>query len=211
LEDYDALLVDSEKTIEYFPSYPLPWFFAGISYFQDKEYEKAVDRLTKGKDFVVNNNALLEQFYSTLGDAYNELANYNASYDAFDKALQMNPDNSIVLNNYAYYLSLRGENLAKAETMAKKAVELDAYNSNNLDTYAWVLFQLEKYQEALNWIKKAHQNGGSNSGVVNEHYGDILFKLGKKDEAKKYWGIAKTMPDYSDLLDKKIKTGKFYE
>jgi len=211
LEDYDALLVDSEKTIAYFPSYPLPWFFAGISYFQNKEFEKAVDRLTKGKDFVVNNNALLEQFWSTLGDAYNELANYKASYDAFDKTLQLNPDNSIVLNNYAYYLSLRGKNLVKAETMAKKAVELDAYNSNNLDTYAWVLFQLKKYEDALEWIKKAHQNGGSNSGVVNEHYGDILFKLGKKDEALKYWNIAKTKSDYSDLLDKKIKTGEFYE
>jgi len=211
LEDYDALVTDSEKTLEYFPSYPLPWFFAGVSYFQNKEFEKAVDRLNKGKDFVVNNNTLLEQFYSTLGDAYNELANYKASYDAFDKTLQLNPNNSIVLNNYAYYLSLRGENLAKAETMAKKAVELDAYNSNNLDTYAWVLFQLGKYEDALDWIKKAHQNGGSDSGVVNEHFGDILFKLGKKDEAKKYWDIAKTKSDYSDLLDKKIKTGEFYE
>lgn len=211
LEDYSSLAIDSEKTLEYFPSYPLPWFFAGAAYFQNKEFEKAVEKLVTGKDFVVNNNALLEQFHSTLGDTYNELGNYKASYEAFDKTLLINPENTIVLNNYAYYLSLRKEDLTKAETMAKKAVQLDPYNNNNLDTYAWVLFQLGKYEEALNWIKKAYQNGGESSGVVIEHYGDILFMLGQKDEAMKYWKEAKTKKDYSDLLDKKIKDLYFYE
>lgn len=211
LEDYASLITDSEKTLEYFPSYPLPWFFAGIAYFQNKEFEKAAEKLVTGKDFVVNNNALLEQFFSTLGDTYNELGNYSASYESFDKTLLINPENTIVLNNYAYYLSLRSVDLEKAETMAKKAVSLDPYNNNNLDTYAWVLFQLGKYEEALDWIKKAHQNGGDSSGVVNEHYGDILFKLGKKDEALKFWQEAKMKKEYSDLLDKKIKDVFFYE
>ena len=211
LEYYDLLAEDSEKTIEYFPSYPLPWFFAGIGYYQKKEFEKTVERLLTGKEFVVNNNTLLEQFYSTLGDAYNELGNYEASYAAFDNTLHINPDNALVLNNYAYYLSLRKVNLNKAEVMAKKSVELDPYNSNNLDTYAWVLFQLSKYEEASKWIKKAYQNGGEDSGVVNEHFGDILFKLNKKEEALKYWKMAKTKKDYSDLLDEKIKNKTFYE
>ena len=211
IEDYNLLAEDSEKTLEYFPSYPLPYFFAGAAYFQIKEYDKAIDRLLTGKDFVVNNNALLEQFYSTMGDTYNSLKNYKASYEAFDKTLQINPDNSVVLNNYAYYLSLRKENLDKAETMAKRAIDLDPYNNNNLDTYAWVLFQNEKYEEALNWIKKAYNNGGQESGVVNEHYGDVLFKLGQTDEALKFWIIAKTKEDYSELLDKKIKDINYYE
>lgn len=211
LEDYVSLAINSEKTLEYFPSYALPWFFAGVAHFQNKDFEKAVNSLVTGKEFVVNNNALLEQFYSTLGDTYNELEKYNASYESYDKTLSLNPENTIVLNNYAYYLSLRKEDLTKAETMAKKAVDLDPYNSNNLDTYAWVLFQLGKYEEALNWIKKAYQNGGESSGVVNEHYGDILFKLGQKDKALKYWQDAKIKKEHSDLLDKKIKDIYFYE
>ncbi len=211
LNDYNRLATDSEKALEFFPSYPLPWFFAGISYSQNKEYEKAIDRLEKGREFVVNNNALLEQFYSSLGDAYNQIGNNKAAYDAFDKTLKLNPQNSIVLNNYAYYLSLEKKDLDKAEQMGKKAIELDPYNNNNLDTYAWVLFQQQKYPEALEWIKKAYNNGGDSSGVVNEHYGDILFKLGKTDEALKYWKAAKTKKEYSDLLDKKIKEKMFYE
>jgi tetratricopeptide (TPR) repeat protein len=211
LEDYKMLAEDSEKAIEYFPSYPLPWFFAGAAHFQNKDYQKAIERLNSGKDFVVNNNALLEQFYATLGDSYHAIENFKASYEAYDKTLSLNAENTVVLNNYAYYLSLRKENLDKAESMSQKAVELDPYNNNNLDTYAWVLFQNEKYKEALNWIQKAYQNGGESSAVVNEHYGDIHFKLGNTDEALKYWNIAKTKIGYSDLLDKKIKDKTFYE
>jgi tetratricopeptide (TPR) repeat protein len=211
LEDYKQLATDAEEVIDYFPSYPLPYFFAGIGNFQEKDYVKAQAYLETGIDFVVNNSALLEQFYSTLGDTYNELENYEASYAAYDKVLSLNPENTIVLNNYSYYLSLRSEKLDKAEKMASKAVELDAYNSNNLDTYAWVLYKREKYDEALEWIKKALANGGENSGVVLEHYGDILYKLGKTQEAIEFWVKAKKQKDYSKLLDKKLQNGKLYE
>ncbi len=211
LEDYKALAKDSEECIDYFPNYPLPYFFAGVGNFQIRDFVKAKAFLESGKDFVVNNNPLLEQFYSTLGDTYNELSNYDASYLAYDKVLKLNPENSIVLNNYAYYLSLRDKNLDKAKEMAGKSVEMDPYNSNNLDTYAWVLYKLKDYKGALEWIKKAYNNSGSSSGAVLEHYGDILYKLGKESEAKEYWKRAKEKTGYSDLLDKKINNGILYE
>ncbi len=211
LEDNVQLTKDSEDAIDLFPSYPLPYFFAGIGNFQLKDFVKAQAFLESGKEFVVNNNALLEQFYSTLGDTYNELENYEASYAAYDKVLSLNPVNATVLNNYSYYLSLRSEQLDKAEKMAAKSVELDPYNSNNLDTYAWVLFKREKYVEALEWIKKALGNGGEDSGVVLEHYGDILYKMGETEKAIDFWTRAKKQKDYSKLLDKKLKDGKLYE
>lgn len=211
LEDYESLSSESEDAIDYFPSYPLPYFFAGVGNFQLNDFVKAQAYLDKGKGFVVNNNPLLEQFYSTLGDTYNELEKYEASYDAYDKALKINPENSIVLNNYSYYLSLRSVHLERAKEMAKKSVDMDPYNHNNLDTYAWVLYKLKEYDEALEWIKKAYSNGGNTSGVVLEHYGDILYQKDDVDEALNYWNLAKQQKDYSDLLDKKIKDKKLYE
>ncbi len=211
LEDYTDLLADSEEAIDYFPNYPLPYLFAGISSFQLKDYVKAKAYLESGKDYVVNNNALLEQFYNSLGDTYNELGDHEASYAAYDKVLAMNPKNALVLNNYAYYLSLRSEQLEKAEKMAKLSVELDPYNQNNLDTYAWVLYKLMKFEEAYEWIKKAYNNGGESSGVVLEHYGDILYQLNKKEEALEYWKRALNKDDYSDLLQKKVNDKKLYE
>lgn len=211
LEDYDKLASDSEECIDYFPNYPLPYFFAGVSNFQLRDFVKAKAFLESGKDFVINNNALLEQFYSTLGDTYNELENYDASYSAYDKALRINPANSIVLNNYAYYLSLRNKDLEKAKEMSWKSLEFDPYNSSNLDTYAWVLYKLGDYNEALVWIEKAYNNGGQSSGAILEHYGDILYQLGRSDEAIEFWKRAKKTTGYSDLIDKKIKDKKLYE
>ena len=205
LEDNQALADDSEECIDLFPNYPLPYFFAGIGNYQMKDFIKAKAFLEAGKEFVVNNDALLEQFYSTLGDVYNELESYDDSYVLYDMVLKLNPENAVVLNNYSYYLSLRNEHLDKAKRMAKKSVELDPYNSNNLDTYAWVLYKMENYKEALEWIDKAYNNGGDKSGVVLEHYGDIYLKLGKKKEAVKYWKLAREKKDYSEFLDGKIK------
>jgi len=211
LEDNVSLAKEAEEAIDLFPNYPLPYFFAGIGNFQLKEFGKARTFLETGKEFVVNNNALIEQFYSTLGDTYNELGQYEASYEAYEKVLQINPDSQYVLNNYAYYLSLRSEKLDKAEKMAKRAVEIEPYSPSYLDTYAWVFYKQGKYKEAREWIEKAYRNGGDTSGTVVEHYGDILFQLKEYDEALKYWKLAKEQKEYSDLLDKKIKDKKLYE
>lgn len=211
IEDYKKLAEDSEMCIDYFPNFPLPYFFAGVGNFQLRDFVKARAFLESGKDFVVNNNALLEQFYSTLGDTYNELKNYEASYNAYEKALKINPANSIVLNNYAYYLSLRSVDLEKAKRMSAKSLEFDPYNSSNLDTYAWILYKMGDYKEALKWIEKAYNNGGNNSGAILEHKGDILFKLNRKSEAVEYWRKAKSTTGYSDLLDKKIEDQTLYE
>lgn len=211
LQDFSLLATDSEEAVDYFPNYPLPYFFAGLANLQLKDYVKAKAYLESGKEFVVNNNGLLEQFYSTLGDTYHALENNKSAYAFYDKALVINPKNALVLNNYAYYLSLESLDLEKAATMAKSAVELDPYNSNSLDTYAWVLYKQGKFKESLVWIEKAYNNKGNTSGVVLEHFGDILFQLDRLTEALEYWKKALEQKDYSDLLQKKINDIKLYE
>ncbi|MBN2637592.1 MAG: tetratricopeptide repeat protein [Bacteroidales bacterium] len=211
LQDYKNLKTESEKAINSFPDHPIPYMMAGIASFQQKKYKETIKFLNNGKDLVSGNPALLDQFYSTLGDAYHELKMIKKAYESYDQALRVNPDNSFVLNNYAYYLAEDKTDLDKAATMAAKAVKLDPYNQNNLDTYAWVLYRQKKYEQALEWEKKAIANGGDTSGIVLEHYGDILYQLGKHKEALVYWKKAKKFKDYSKLLDKKIKTGKLYE
>ena len=211
LSRYDTLAADADSAVDLFPNQPIPYWLGGIANFQLKNFNKAKTLLENAKELTVNNNALLEQIYSILGDTYNKLKMYDKSYEAYEKVLAINPENSIVLNNYAYYLSLRNLNLDKAEKMAAKAVELDPYNQNNLDTYAWVFYKLKKYDKALMWEQKAIDNGGNSSGVVLEHMGDIYYQLGNKTEALKWWKKASEKKNHSDLLDKKIKDGKLYE
>jgi tetratricopeptide (TPR) repeat protein len=208
LNDFNAMAAEGERAVTLFPQQPIPYLLAGAGRFQQKNYGRAAELFKTGASFVVSNNILLEQFYAYMGDTYFQLKDHAASDAAYDKALALNPANTIVLNNYAYYLSLRNERLNKAEEMAKKAVELDPGNSSNEDTYGWVLFQLGKYEEAKEWIAKAIGND-KESAVVIEHYGDVLWKLGEEKEAVKYWEKAQKMGEGSEYLEKKV-TGKKY-
>jgi tetratricopeptide (TPR) repeat protein len=209
LSDFNAMADKGERAIKLFPQQPLLYLFAGVGRFQKKDYEEAVEHFENGVKFTVSNNKLLEQFFSYLGDTYFQLKNHTSSDQAYEKALKINPDNSIVLNNYAYYLSLRKEKLDRAEEMSRKAVELDP-NSSNQDTYGWVLFQKGNYAEAKVWIGKSLEQEGE-SAVVVEHYGDVLWKLGDKKNAVKYWEKAIKLGEGSELLEKKVEEKQYFE
>ncbi|HAP60934.1 MAG TPA: hypothetical protein DCR93_16020, partial [Cytophagales bacterium] len=145
-----------------------------------------------------------------LGDAYNALKQYPKSDRAYEDALRLDPDNLFVLNNYSYFLSLRGENLNRARDLSTRLVELEPDNSTYLDTHAWVLYQLGEYQSAANYLKRA-VNQGSPSGTILEHYGDVLYRLNRVDEALKQWERALEEGGHSELLNQKISDRQLYE
>lgn len=211
LNDYISMLSESKETMELFPNQSLPYFFNGAANIQMKNYKEAIAALTDGKEFVYDNKPLLAQFYANIGDAQNQLRNHGASDSAYDKALEIDPTNIYVLNNYAYYLSLRNINLEKAEEMSKKTNELEPNNNSYQDTYGWILYQMKKFDDAKLWVGKALDNGGRGNGTLLEHYGDILFKLNDTEGALKYWMDAKKAGNASDLIDKKIADKKLYE
>jgi len=211
LQDNDALLDESNIAVELFPEQPLPYLFAGGAQYQKKNWDECVNVLNKGLYYVVENPLMEAQFYAYLGDAYNQLGDDVKSDEAYDNVLILNPDNDYVLNNYAYYLSLRNENLEKAAKMAKRATELKPNSSANQDTYGWVLYQLGYYEEAKEWIEKAIRNGADSNPVILEHYGDVLWKLGDEEQANTYWIKAKEAGMGSEFLDKKVKDKILYE
>ncbi len=201
----------SAEAITLFPNESSLYLLNGIAKAQLNLYADAITVLNQGVKLVVDNDAQLIQFYSNLGDNYNKLKNYTESDKAFEKALEIDPKETFVLNNYAYYLSLRKEKLEQAERMSKLSNELQPDQSSFLDTYAWILYQEGKFDEAKKWMEKALEHGGDNSGTILEHYGDILFQMGQTAKAMEYWLKAKSVGGVSDLLDKKIKDKKLYE
>jgi Tfp pilus assembly protein PilF len=79
------------------------------------------------------------------------------AYKAYDEALKYNDKNVVVLNNYAYFLSLEKKDLKKAERMSALAVKLEPNNSTYLDTYAWIFFVQGNYTLAKIYIESACQ------------------------------------------------------
>lgn len=212
LQDWDALLKDSEEAMSNFPEQPVVYYFNGLANIQKKNYEPAVQSLQSGLKLVVDNKDLQSQLYATLGDAYNELKEYGKSDINYDKALEIDSNNVYVLNNFAYYLSERGEQLLKAEAMSRKSNELETNNASFQDTYGWIFFKQGKFEEARIWIDKALKNGSDKSAVVLEHYGDVLYRLGRSQEAVEYWNKAKVAGEgATKWLDIKIRDKKLVE
>ena len=211
LRDFKSMEKEGDAALELYPEQSIFYLFSGIAKSQNDKLDDAAKILLSGSKLVVDNDAQLLQFYSNLGDIYNKQKNYAASDNYFDKALKLNDDDPTILNNYAYYLSVRNEQLDKADAMSKKSNDLSPNQPSYEDTYAWILYKKGNYQEAKKWIEKAMANGADNNGTILEHYGDIIYKLGQTEQAIEYWQKAKATGDYSEFLDKKLTDRKLYE
>jgi tetratricopeptide (TPR) repeat protein len=211
LKEWEEMESNSEKAIQIFPTQPNFYLFNGLAKIQLKKYKEAIEKLELGAALVIDNPQLSSQFFSNLGDAYHRLNKNKESDAAYEKALKFDPNNVYVLNNYSYYLSLRKEKLDEAARMSKKANEIEPNSPSFQDTYAWILFQQGKYEDALIWINKAIENGGASNAVILEHKGDILYKNGNTKEALDYWKMAVEMGENSDNLKQKINTQKYID
>lgn len=203
-EFYDSLRIDAPAVIELFPNQPVPYLFAGIAFLFNKEAFESVSILEEGLNYVIGNSRLKEQFYAQLASGYHELGENDKSDSYFEKTLALNRNNPSALNNYAYYLSVRSKDLDKALQMSMKSNQLAPGNATFLDTWAWILYQQEKYAEALVKIEQAIAAGASTSPEMLEHYGDILLSNGREQEAVLQYQEAIMQGGKKDELDKKI-------
>ncbi len=209
--DNENMLKYSNEAIDLFPSQPYLFLIKGMALYNKGDYESAVKSFEFGKNLTISNDETALNIWVYLGETYHKLNDNVRSDKAFDKALMISPKNTYVLNNYAFYLSLRNENLEKAKKMAEVLVRLKPDNYSYQDTYAWVLFKMKNYNEAKIWIDKAIINGGDANPTIIEHYGDILWMLNDKENAVLYWEKSKNAGNESKILIQKIEKKIFLE
>ena len=211
LHDYQSLIECTDKAISLYPEQPLFYFFKGIGYFNIKDYENTITVLEKGRKLSANKELTID-FDTYIGDTYNQLKNKQKAYDAYERVLKADPDNIYVLNNYAYYLSLDNQDLDKALQMSAKTIKAEPKSATYLDTYAWILYKMDRYQEAKKYMDKVFKYEKDLQGINYEHLGDILYKMGDVKNAVKNWNKAKKAGgEVSEFLEQKIKDEKLYE
>ena len=204
LNDNEAVRDHAVAALKYYPMQPVFYWYAGVANAVLENNDDAIAYLEKGRRYTSDKMQMAE-FDAFLGDLYHQQGDEAKAFDAYDRTLRNDPDNALVLNNYAYYLSLRGERLDEALEMAIRANELVPDNVYYLDTYAWVLYKLGRYKEAEKMMKKCLGLEKNPSGANLEHYGDILLKLGKDSEAMEYWKKAQQAGGASKELEQKLK------
>lgn len=211
-KDFGEIEILTQAAVDEFPKKPEFWFFDGTSKLAQKKFEESKESLEKALEINSGKNKQLELMaLGQLGDAYHSLDEKTKAFETYGKVLEINPNNEHILNNYAYFLSLEKRDLDRARKMSEKLVKRFPENATYLDTHAWVLFQLEEYEAAKKYMEKALEFEKSPNGVMYEHYGDILYKLGMVNEALSFWKKAEGLQETSKFLTQKIKNKKYYD
>ena len=204
LQRVDQLNDESSRAIKYFHNEPLPFLFKGLAEYQNNNYDATIDYIKKAIKLNTDNVDFNIQALSILADSYYKLNQKQEAFKFYEEILYLDEENYPTLNNYAYFLSLENSNLDKAKKMSKLTIEAEPLNPVYLDTYAWILFKMGDYKNALVYIKRAIANSKVIDPDVAEHYADILYVNGFVEEAVHYWELAIEHGNTNGLIKQKI-------
>ena len=157
-QDFKSLLESSENALDIFPNRGIAHYMNGVALEGLENSGEAIFAFEQALLMAGKNQRLQLDILSRLGTAYFNTKAFTKSDQAFEKALEINSEAPDVLNNYSYYLSVRGEQLEKAKEMSAKSNSLVPNQPSLQDTYAWILYKLKDYNGAKEWIEKAINN-----------------------------------------------------
>ena len=216
----ESVVALCKPAVEYASTNPLYYYYLGIAYYQQKKEREALEVMKQGLEHIDNTGSvdLIARMFSITGDLYHQFGEDDKAFAAYDSCLVYSPDEVLALNNYAYYLSLKKQNLDKAESMSAKSLEKEPDNATYVDTFAWILFQQGRYVEAKEYIDKAvrllteagEADTEDNANII-EHAGDIYFKAGDVKGALELWQRALKNGSDSKTIKRKIQQRRYLE
>lgn len=207
---FQDLYKDSKKCLDLYPGNPSVYLFQGISANQLRLYREAEEALLAGKELIINDNALLAEFYGQLGDAFFGLRRYDEGISHYKTALELSPESLLLKNNYAYRLAYHKKELDVAEKLITEVLGKTSNQGAYYDTYGLILFQKGRYPDAKLQFEKAFEIN-PNDALIMEHLGDVNYKLGNSEKSIEYWKSALNLSGNNPNLEQKIQDKKFYE
>lgn len=210
-DDYAKSAEKGETALRYHPSSAMIHLMLGTDYNLMKEYDKALSNLNKSMELTDSvDYEAVSQIMSSMGDVYYAKGDRDSAFVYYDKAISIDPDNLLALNNCAYYLAVEGRDLDKAEEMSARTIKERPDDATSLDTYAWVMFRKKNYTEAMAYIDKAIANSEDPSEELYHHAGDIYFMNGEPQKALEFWEKALALDPDNELLQRKVKHKTYF-
>lgn len=183
-KDYPAVIAVGDRALALNPTDIDLYGLIAPAYYNIKQYDKVIKVYEKALS--VADSADVEHrsaFMGGMADAKVALADTAGGFALYDQALELNPADVGIMNNYAYFLTLCGRDLDKAERMSAKTIQKEPNNPTFLDTYAWVFYKRGEYTMAQLYIEMALKNDDTPTSELYAHYGYILLACGSKKEA----------------------------
>ena len=202
--DIDKLYTYAERAAKLFNKAPLPKTLYAYGLIENSKYDEALEELRKVRILVNNEEQYLIQILSLEAEIAYRQGDIKEASEKFDRALGIEPGNTLVLNNYAYYLAEKEIRLKEAQDMIEKCLSVEE-NITYLDTYAWVLYKRGKYRESEKVMIRIFESGNIEDGELIEHYGFIKKAIGKCEDAIVLWQTALRIDEKKTYLIEEIR------
>lgn len=196
----------------YNPTHLHYYLYESIALSQQDRRKEAIAAVRRGLEHRDDEGQreMASDLYAILGDLLHEDGRKDEAYAAYDSCLVYNDENINCLNNYAYFLSLDGVRLDEAEQMSYKTLQTDSVSPTYLDTYAWILFEQGRYEQARLYIDETmkYVDETEENASIYDHAGDIYMKCGRMEEAVDFWRRALRLTTESverKKIERKIK------
>jgi len=172
-------------------------------YKNSKKYEKAIDYYTQIISSLTNDSDIKSDLLYRRGGSYERLGNYKKSDEDLLHSLRINPNNAYVLNYLAYSWLERDYKVDEAFQMLEKAYTFKSNDPYIIDSIGWAYYLIDNYVEAEKYLKRAVELMPDDP-TVNDHYGDILWCLNRKIQARYFWNNVLSFNDADENMRKNI-------
>jgi tetratricopeptide (TPR) repeat protein len=173
-------------------------------YKNSKNYKKAIEKYSLIISSLNEDSEIKSDLLYRRGGSYERLGDYEKADKDLLHSLIINSEDAYVLNYLAYSWLERNYQIDKAMEMLEKAYALRSNDPYITDSIGWAYYLIENFHEAEKYIKKAVELMPEDP-TVNDHYGDILWKLNRKIQARYFWNNVLSSDETDDELRKKIK------
>lgn len=207
LNDSKNAIATGERALEFLPEDEVINLLMGANYQQLKEYDRAMEYFRKALSLVDKEDITTRsQLVASIGDIYYAREMPDSAFVYYREAVSLDPDNLLALNNFAYYLAERDQDLDLAERYSAICVRANPENDTAIDTYAWIFYKKKDYVKAREWIDQAVSLEKDNPQAdVLHHAGDIYFMNREVAKAVEFWEKALKLDPQNNILKKKIR------
>ena len=178
-------------------------FDIGNFYKRSKEYGKAIEYYSKIIDILDDDAEIKSDLLYRRGGSYERIGKYEKADKDLLNALDINPKDAYILNYLAYSWLERNYRINEAIEMLEKAYSYKSNDPYIIDSIGWAYYLVDDYLKAEKFLKRAVELMPDDT-IVNDHYGDILWKLDRKIQARYFWGNVLKMDQAEEEMIKSI-------
>ena len=176
----------------------------------NEKFKESIPFYTKIINQISKEHPLYTEATDGRGVAYERIGEWKKAEEDLLASLEVDPDQAYVINYLAYSWIEQGIKINKSLTMLEKANKLRSNDPYITDSLGWALFKLKRYKEAKDYLQLAVRLLPADP-IVNDHYGDVLWKNGNKIQARYYWNyvlsLEKTEDNQKKIIEKKLIKG----